>query len=117
MNVERYKERLLNLEKNLTTRTEQALNAGRSQFIDTAHDIGDSSVADVAADDDFTEAELDSTTLSQVRDALDRIADGSYGKCLVDGQRIEEERLEAVPWAAYCLKHQTMIDAGATPTG
>lgn len=111
LNVQHYRKRLLDLEKTLTTRTERALADSREQFIDSAHDTGDSSVANIAADDDFTEAERNSATLSQVREALGRIANGSYGKCLVDGEPIEKERLDAVPWASYCLKHQTLIDA------
>ena len=57
-------------------------------------------VADEAASEDFTAAELDATTLQQVRDALRRIEDGTYGRCLADGGPIETKRLDAVPWAA-----------------
>ena len=46
-------------------------------------------------------------TYRQVQEALDRIEAGTYGKCLECGKQIDEERLEAVPWSAYCLKHQT----------
>jgi RNA polymerase-binding transcription factor len=113
--MKHYEQRLLELEKTLSARTDQALADGREQFIDSAHDMGDSSVAAIAADDDFTEAELDSTILNQVREALSRIANGTYGKCLVDGGPIETKRLEAVPWAAYCLKHQGLIEAAARP--
>jgi RNA polymerase-binding transcription factor len=41
-----------------------------------------------------------------VRDALQRIEDGTFGKCIVDGGPIEEKRLEAIPWTPYCLKHE-----------
>jgi DnaK suppressor protein len=115
MNIQHYKQRLLELEKTLTTRTEGALSAARDQFLDSAHDLGDSSVADVAASDEFTEAELDSTILEHVRDALARIEKGTYGKCLVDGGPIETKRLDAVPWAPYCVKHQSLIEAAGRP--
>jgi DnaK suppressor protein len=115
MNIRHYKQRLLDLEKALSSRTERALADGRDQFIDSAHDLGDSSVADVAAEDDFTEAELDSTILKQVQEALGRIDDGTFGTCLVDGGPIEDKRLEAIPWAQYCLKHQGLIEAAAQP--
>jgi DnaK suppressor protein len=111
MNTDHYKQRLLDLEKNLTAQTKRALAEGRRQFIDSAHDAGDASVANVAADEDFTEAELDLTILNQVREALGRISAGTYGKCLVDGAPIGVKRLNAVPWAPYCLKHQGLIEA------
>ena len=111
INVQRYKKRLLELEKQLDKRTSRDLADARDDAIDEAHDTGDSSVADVAADTEFSEAELNSMILQQVQDALQRIKDGTYGKCLVDNKPIEKKRLEAVPWAAYCAKHQAMLEA------
>ncbi len=38
---------------------------------------------------------------------------------VVDGGPIEEKRLEAIPWAAYCLKHEKLLETSqsvATPT-
>ena len=42
----------------------------------------------------------------QVVAALDRIREGTYGRCLVDGEAIDPGRLEARPEAALCLRHQ-----------
>lgn len=42
-------------------------------------------------------------TLAQVRQALERVEDGTYGTCEVCGQPIGEDRLEARPWAVRCL--------------
>jgi DnaK suppressor protein len=113
MNVQRYKQRLLDFERTLSARTERAMEDGRRQIIDTAHDTGDASLAAAMADDAFTEAELDSTILNQVRDALDRIESGTFGKCLADSGPIETKRLDAIPWAPYCLKHQGLIEAAS----
>ena len=69
---------------------------GREQFLDTAADAGDASVADESESEDFSEAELDATILSQVREALQRIGNGTYGQCSIDGGPIESKRLDAV---------------------
>jgi DnaK suppressor protein len=45
-----------------------------------------------------------------VRAALTRIDDGTYGKCVVDGEPIGAKRLESVPWTPYCLKHQAELE-------
>ena len=111
INIQHFKKRLLDLEKKLADQTDRDLEDGRGELIDTPHDIGDSSVSDVAVDTHFTEAELDSIILQHVRDALRRIEEGAFGRCLVDGGPIEPKRLEAVPWAPYCLKHQTLLEA------
>ena len=115
MNVQDYKRRLLELETRLSTRAAGERELARAQVIDTAADTGDVSVADEAVSEDFTEAELDATVLQQVRDALRRIDDGTFGRCVVDGGPIEAKRLEAVPWTPYCLKHQTLLDASSRP--
>lgn len=118
MNIQHYQQRLLDLETTLSARIGRAVAEGRRGFIDSSHDVGDASVADEVAAEQFTEAEQDSVTLQQVRDALARVAAGTYGTCVVDGGPIEEQRLDAVPWAAYCLKHEQLRDAvtPATPT-
>jgi RNA polymerase-binding protein DksA len=41
--------------------------------------------------------------LSEIEGALRRIDDGSYGMCEACGRPIDEERLEAVPWATLCI--------------
>lgn len=117
MNLEPYKHRLLDLEKKLSARTDREVADGRKEFLDSAHDTGDASVADEAASGKFSEAEADSAVLSQVRDALTRIEDGSFGKCIVDDGPIETKRLDAVPWTPYCLKHERRREGNfKTPT-
>ena len=52
----------------------------------------------------------ESNLLRDVRDAMRRIADGSYGTCLHCDQEIKPKRLEAVPWARYCVPCQETAD-------
>jgi RNA polymerase-binding transcription factor len=111
MDVQVYQRRLLELEASLSQRATHAATRGREQFIDTAADTGDESMADELESEDFTEAELDATLLREVRDALQRIKDGTFGRCAADGHAMPGRRLDAVPWARYCLKHQALIEA------
>ena len=41
----------------------------------------------------------------RVQDALARLDDGTYGRCMVCGREIDDERLEARPEAATCRDH------------
>lgn len=41
-----------------------------------------------------------------ILDALKRMEDGTYGRCSVDGEPIDDVRLEARPGAEMCLHHQ-----------
>jgi RNA polymerase-binding transcription factor DksA len=44
--------------------------------------------------------------LGEVDAALVRIQKGTFGKCLVCGKPIDEDRLEAVPYATLCIDDQ-----------
>jgi DnaK suppressor protein len=115
MDVSRYKQRLKDLEASFSNRTTREVESGREQLIDTAADAGDASVADESESEDFTEAQLDATILQQVQDALRRIENGTYGQCLIDGGPIDPKRLDAVPWAPYCIRHQKLLEAASKP--
>jgi hypothetical protein len=46
----------------------------------------------------------------EIRDALNRIRNGTYGICEITGEPIAMERLEAVPFARYSIKGQQMFE-------
>jgi len=48
----------------------------------------------------------ESSLLRNVRGALGRIADGSYGICLHCEEEIKTKRLDAVPWTKFCIRCQ-----------
>src|SRR5713101_9116551 len=52
----------------------------------------------------------ESTLLRNVRAALRRIADGSYGTCMHCEEEISPKRLNAVPWAPFCIRCQEAAD-------
>ncbi|MCQ6558922.1 conjugal transfer protein TraR [Paenibacillus mendelii] len=54
---------------------------------------------DMAVDRAFEEQ------LTKMSDALDRIQSGDYGKCLICSGEIGHDRLEAIPYTAYCIDH------------
>jgi DnaK suppressor protein len=52
----------------------------------------------------------DSNMLRQVGQSLARIADGSYGICQRCEDEISPKRLQALPWAVYCIGCQEKVD-------
>jgi DnaK suppressor protein len=113
MNLQDYKRRLLDAETRLSKRISRAYAGGKAQ--DGPGDAADASTADEADSEQFAETEVDATVLQQVRDALRRIDDGTFGRCVVDGAPIEEKRLDAIPWTPYCLEHQKLLERTARP--
>ena len=52
----------------------------------------------------------ESNLLRNVRAALARIDEGTFGVCLHCEEDISIKRLNAVPWAPYCIQCQEMAD-------
>ncbi len=52
----------------------------------------------------------ESNLLRNVRSALRRIDDGSFGVCLHCEEEISPKRIAAVPWAPYCIQCQEQAD-------
>ena len=52
----------------------------------------------------------ESNLLRNVRSALRRIDDGSFGICMHCEEEISPKRLNAVPWAPYCIQCQEQAD-------
>ncbi len=52
----------------------------------------------------------ESNLLRNVRSALRRIDDGTYGICLHCEEEVSPKRLNAVPWTPYCIQCQEMAD-------
>jgi DnaK suppressor protein len=55
--------------------------------------------------------------LDQVNNALKRISEGRYGICQRCGKPINEERLEALPFAAFCIECQSLMEQQAALYG
>ena len=52
----------------------------------------------------------ESNLLRNVRAALRRIEDGSFGTCVHCDEEISPKRLAAVPWTPYCIQCQEAAD-------
>jgi|ERR1051325_5653203 DnaK suppressor protein len=55
---------------------------------------------------------FDTELLREVEDALNRFGEGSYGTCGDCGLPISRKRLEAIPWARFCVSCQERRQTG-----
>lgn len=99
-----FRERLLEMEREILENIESESYEDENPF-DVDGDIADK--ADVLNSASLTEglSASQKKMLDAVRRALQRIKDNTYGICQVCGSEIEEERLEAIPYADKCKKH------------
>ncbi|MCX7820340.1 MAG: TraR/DksA family transcriptional regulator [Brevinematales bacterium] len=102
--IAHFKERLLEMEKEILENIQSESYEDENPF-DVDGDLIDK--ADVLSSASLTEglSASQKKMLEEIRRALQRIKDGTYGVCQVCGSEIEEERLEAIPYADKCKKH------------
>lgn len=50
--------------------------------------------------------------MKEIDEALDRTENGTYGICEGSGKPIPMARLEAIPWAKYCVEYASMLEKG-----
>jgi len=77
-------------------RSENAIDDGEVQ------DDAERSEAEVQADVEFALLQMQSETLAQVEEALDRLDSGEFGLCAECGSEISAARLNALPFAVRC---------------
>ncbi|MGD9126602.1 MAG: TraR/DksA family transcriptional regulator [Planctomycetia bacterium] len=110
--VKAFREKLIMLRARLrgdvSTMANAALKKSRSE---ASGDLSSMPIhmADIGSDNfeqEFTLSLMQSEeqTLDQIEVALERIEDGTYGKCEECGARIPKARLNAIPYAVMCVK-------------
>jgi DnaK suppressor protein len=117
MNIKRFKHRLLEKERELLADIARIEEEARAAGEVEVRDPIDDATASQSISEALQEGTLASRTLLEVKDALLRIEEGMYGKCLDCGRDIEPARLDAIPWAEYCLKDQERRDRAAQVQG
>jgi RNA polymerase-binding transcription factor DksA len=112
IDVERFRQRLMQLEQETIRKIGRDVELARESDDDRPDPV-DQSVVDELRDEHLVLAQTDSEVLAQIRAALERMENGTYGRCVVDGEAIAPARLEAVRWAPYCARHQREAEARA----
>lgn len=89
-------------------RLQQEVRASADSHADTADQ------AAVSYDKDALQQQSEQARrqLRLLEDALRRLEAGKYGDCVLCGKEIAVARLEAIPWARYCVDCQEMQEQG-----
>jgi len=119
-NIEHFKQLLLEkrreILKNVNEIEDEALKKSR---LDATGDLSSMPIhmADLGTDNfeqEFVLGLMDSERklLHEIDDALQHIEEGTYGICEGTGKSIRKARLEAQPWARYCVEYARMLEQG-----
>lgn len=109
---QRYEQRLRQRQKELENDLANTVAQALASNVDDAQDVADQAVAGYQKEMLFSQGTVRNAQLRLVRQALNRIADGSYGDCVRCYQAIGAKRIEALPWTPYCIDCQERIERG-----
>src|SRR5436853_6303513 len=111
------KERLASFKKRLLEKHDQLADGvgrtaiyGKDQEDDSIKDLGDQANTAYTREFFFELGNGDRRLLREVVAALGKIDDGSFGACERCGEVIADKRLDALPFARYCITFQRLLD-------
>lgn len=107
--LDRFRKSLKEQRDNLHLRLTNAKKGSRPGAVD-GKDEGDRASASTASEMSAAQQNQTENLLRAINGALDQIDNGSFGTCRNCGQEISVKRLEALPWARYCIACQELID-------
>ncbi|PYO53988.1 MAG: RNA polymerase-binding protein DksA [Candidatus Rokuibacteriota bacterium] len=111
------KERLGHFRKKLEEKYRQLVEEvgknvlyGKGPEDDSIKDLGDQATSAYNREFLFELGNGDRRLLKEVVSALQKIDEGGFGDCERCGEAISEKRLEALPFARYCIECQRAVE-------
>ena len=114
--VKAYRDRLLGRREGLFRQVTEAELSSRERDQEATQDPADMAANAYTKELLISMSANDRKLLELIDEALARIEAGEYGECVNCGELVQEKRLEAVPWARYCLKCQDLQERGLLNT-
>jgi DnaK suppressor protein len=111
-NFEALRKRLETQRDEILSMYKQDLRAGQESADDGTEDIVDRANNAYNRELMFSLSDAERNTLLQIENALKRMDEGSYGRCANCGKNIALPRLEALPWARFCVDCQELAEKG-----
>jgi DnaK suppressor protein len=107
-----YEEALRRKQQELLDSYERDKAAGNAQPDDGIQDLADKAASAYSKELNFSLSDGERNSLKLVEEALDRVRVGTYGSCTNCGNTIGDKRLQAIPWTAYCIDCQELVEKG-----
>ena len=111
------KDRLVHFRKKLEEKHRQLVEEvgrnvlyGKGPEDDSIKDLGDQASSAYNREFQFELGNGDRRLLKEVASALQKLDEGSFGACERCGESIAEKRLEALPFARYCIDCQRAVE-------
>ncbi|KRT71518.1 MAG: transcriptional regulator, TraR/DksA family [Candidatus Rokubacteria bacterium CSP1-6] len=105
-----YRKMLVEKHRQLVEEVGKSALYGKGQEDDSIKDLGDQATTAYTREFLFELGNGDRRLLKEVVTALQKLDEGSFGSCERCGEVIAEKRLEALPFARYCIGCQRAIE-------
>ena len=107
-----YRDKLLARRESLFSQVTEAEMSSRERDLEATQDPADMAANAYTKELLISMSANDWKLLQLIDEALERVERGEYGECVNCGEPLTEKRLDAVPWARYCLKCQDLQERG-----
>ena len=107
-----YEDALRRKQQELVDSYERDKAAGNAQPDDGIQDLADKAASAYSKELNFSLSDGERNSLKLVEEALERVRVGTFGSCTNCGNTIGEKRLLAIPWTAYCIDCQELVEKG-----
>lgn len=107
-----YEDALRKKQQELIDSYERDKAAGNAQPDDGIQDLADKAASAYSKELNFSLSDVERNSLKLIEEALGRMRDGNFGTCTNCGNVIGEKRLQAIPWTAYCIDCQELVEKG-----
>jgi DnaK suppressor protein len=105
-----FRKQLLDKRRQLEEEVGRSALYGKGQDDDSIKDLGDQATTAYTREFLFELGNGDRRLLKEVLTALRKLDEGGFGECERCGEPIAEKRLEALPFARYCIDCQRLIE-------
>ena len=105
-----FRKRLVDKRRQLEDEVGRSALYGKGQEDDSIKDLGDQATTAYTREFLFELGNGDRRLLREVVIALRKLDEGGFGECERCGEEIAEKRLEALPFARYCIDCQRRLE-------
>lgn len=107
-----YKNKLINKKQEILSNLQKHLLNKKVDKEEGQEDLADKAFQTYQQEYLYYLSDSDRFILQLIDEALERITKGTYGYCIACFGKIQQKRLEAVPWARHCIHCQELQDQG-----
>src|ERR687894_2736943 len=107
-----FRDKLLDRREGLVGQVQAAELYSRERDAEATQDPADMAANAYTKELLISMSDNDRQLLGLIDEALRRVEAGEFGECVNCGEPVHEKRLDAVPWARYCVKCQDLQERG-----